>query len=369
MKLLTENKRVFRHSLIIAAALVAGTGTVRADHEKNDSGTKAERADKNHGDKDSKFVQEASAGGQMEVRMGQLAVQNGQSQDVKNLGQRLVDDHKKANQELQSLAQKKNISLSSDEHGKHQKMVDKLQGKSGADFDKAFVTMAVKDHKKDIAKFEKCSNDVNDPDLKAFIDKTLPTLREHLKMAQDAARNLGISEATLTSTDSEDSEAAGAPASSEHGASINGSANIDKSDKSSTDRSSDHLKSDSTIRGSTQGGAVDSDASLNIHKNSATATDIDLNRNNASGSAAVSRTDTGASTSTDVNIDAGKKHKVFSTDKSDGKLLGLIPWRKHHKAEVETDVNRNGVSVDVNRESSGSAPSSSQGTDSSDKKY
>src|ERR1043166_10188445 len=116
MKLLIENKRVFRHSLLLAAALAATTGTVRADHEKTASGEKIEHADKTRGgDKDSKFVQEASAGGQMEVKMGQLGLQNGQSQDVKNLAQRLVDDHQKANQELQSIAQKKNITMSADE--------------------------------------------------------------------------------------------------------------------------------------------------------------------------------------------------------------------------------------------------------------
>lgn len=359
MKLITENKRVFRHCLILTTALLAPTLTVLADHDKTtgsaDKTDKTEHADKFHGDKAAKFIHEASEGGQMEVKMGQLGEQNGQSQEVKDLAQRLVQDHQQANQELQSLAQKKNIQVSA-EAGKHQHMLDKLQSKSGAEFDKAFVTMAVKDHKKDIAKFEKCSKDMNDPDLKAFIDKTLPTLRQHLQMAQDAARKLGVSEATLSATDKEENEAAGAPAAGEKSSGVDASGQLDKdrndlNRNQNADQSDKNLRSDTTFHGTvpTPGGTLDSDSSLTVHKNTATADNTGLNR-----------TDTTASTSTastDVNVETGaKKHRIFSTDKDDGKLLGIIPWRKHHKASVDTEMNR---------ESTGNAPSSSQGSGSS----
>ena len=44
--------------------------------------------------------------------------------------------------------------------------------------------VGIKAHEKDIKLFEKASKDVKDAELKAFVDKTLPQLREHLAAAQ-----------------------------------------------------------------------------------------------------------------------------------------------------------------------------------------
>ena len=63
--------------------------------------------------------------------------------------------------------------------------IDQLGKKNGDEFDRDFVrTVGVKDHEKDIKEFEKASKDVKDPELKAWVNKTLPTLKEHLAMAQ-----------------------------------------------------------------------------------------------------------------------------------------------------------------------------------------
>ncbi len=73
------------------------------------------------------------------------------------------------------------LPASLDKH--HQKMVDKLSKKSGADFDRAFMKQMVKDHKDVVKAFEKESKKGTDPDLKAFAAKTLPTLQDHLQSA------------------------------------------------------------------------------------------------------------------------------------------------------------------------------------------
>lgn len=67
---------------------------------------------------------------------------------------------------------------------KNQKVVDRLQGMSGAAFDRAYMSDMVSDHKEDIADFKKESGGGKDADVKAFATKTLPTLADHLKMAQ-----------------------------------------------------------------------------------------------------------------------------------------------------------------------------------------
>jgi putative membrane protein len=135
---------------------------------------------------DKKFATGAAQGGLAEVELGHLAAQKGQSEKVKQFGQRMVDDHGKANEQLKSLAAKDNITLPTALNAKDQSLKDKLSGLSGADFDKMYMQSMVKDHQKDIGEFQKESNNGSNADLKAFAAQTLPTLQEHLRMAQDA---------------------------------------------------------------------------------------------------------------------------------------------------------------------------------------
>ena len=131
---------------------------------------------------DQKFVQDAAKGGMMEVHMGQLGMERGASPAVKGLSQHLINDHKAANQELAALAKQKGVSLPADDAQMATSMP--FAAKTGDDFDKAFARSAVEDHQKDIAEFEKEASSGNDPDLKNWASKTLPTLRAHLAEAQ-----------------------------------------------------------------------------------------------------------------------------------------------------------------------------------------
>jgi putative membrane protein len=143
---------------------------------------------------DQTFVNSAAQGGKAEVTLGQLASQKASNQKVKDFGQRMVTDHGKAGQELTGIAQKKSITPPSSLTSEDQALYQKLQGLSGADFDKTYMEAMVKDHKKDIDEFQREADSGKDPDVKSFASQTLPTLREHLKMAQDAASAVGASQ-------------------------------------------------------------------------------------------------------------------------------------------------------------------------------
>lgn len=133
---------------------------------------------------DKKFMMEAATGGMMEVELGRIAAQQGSSAAVKQFGQRMVDDHSKANEELMQLASTKGLTLPTELDAKHKSEVTRLSKMAGADFDRAYSKMMLSDHIKDVAEFEKQSTKAKDADLKAFTAKTLPTLQEHLKMAK-----------------------------------------------------------------------------------------------------------------------------------------------------------------------------------------
>lgn len=132
-------------------------------------------------DADRKFVQEAAEGGQMEVELGQLAQRKASRDAVKQFGQRMATDHAKAGQELAQLAAGKGVELSKQPSRKTQMEKDRLSKASGSAFDREYVKMMVQDHEKDVAAFKRQSQQAQDPDLKAWAAKTLPTLEDHLK--------------------------------------------------------------------------------------------------------------------------------------------------------------------------------------------
>jgi putative membrane protein len=133
---------------------------------------------------DSKFAMMAAMGGMEEVEMGRLAAQKGASDEVKQFGQRMVDDHTKANEQLMQVASSKGMTLPTALDPKHQMEMQKLSAMSGDAFDRAYVKMMVKDHKKDVAEFQKEASRGADADIKSFAATTLPTLQEHLQMIQ-----------------------------------------------------------------------------------------------------------------------------------------------------------------------------------------
>jgi len=136
------------------------------------------------------FVMEAAMGGMAEVELGKLATAKAQSQEVKQFAQRMVTDHGKANEELKSLAQRKNIALPTDSGAHHENIHEQLSKMSGAAFDRAYMQAMLTDHQKDVNNFRRESQTGTDPEVKAWAAKTLPTLEEHLRMAQSASRGV-----------------------------------------------------------------------------------------------------------------------------------------------------------------------------------
>ncbi len=136
-----------------------------------------------HG-RDRDFVMDAARGGLAEVELGKLAVAKGTSPDVKQFGQRMVDDHSRANDKLREVALSKGVTLPADMDRKSRDEYRKLDQLSGERFDRAYVDMMVKDHKKDVADFDHEVKRGNDPDVQRFASMTLPTLEEHLTMVK-----------------------------------------------------------------------------------------------------------------------------------------------------------------------------------------
>lgn len=178
-------KRILLSLLVSGLMLLPGY----AQSSKSQSG-KSQSSQQQAGSKlsatDRTFLKKAAEGNMAEVEMGKLGQQKGTSSQVKQLADRLVNDHQQNQQTLQSLAQKEGATLPTSVAPNHQALKARLEKLNGAAFDKAFATEAVREHHKDIAEFKRAQSSTKNPDVKNYAAQTLPKLQEHLQLAQTA---------------------------------------------------------------------------------------------------------------------------------------------------------------------------------------
>lgn len=128
----------------------------------------------------SEFLVRALDGGMMEVALGNVAAQKGQSDGVKRFGAMMVADHGAANEKIRSLASMRTVTLPAGTSDEKTKMINEIIEKRGSDFDKKYINMMVDDHQKDIREFESALDKVKDSSVQTFIRETIPVLKKHL---------------------------------------------------------------------------------------------------------------------------------------------------------------------------------------------
>lgn len=223
-----------RAAALAAACTVASAGLHAQTPQTKPATPNQAQATQQPSSDDVAFAKQAAEDGMKEVEHSKMVASKASNAQVKAYANRLVKDHTASNNELKSIAKRKNIELPapptmSDHRGGVQspkdattetktgtgkptnptgttgaagtvettgQARDKAMGaepwmsQAGRDFDKGFIDAAVKDHQKAIELFQKEADGGSDAQLKAFAKKTLPTLRDHLKQAQDLQQKL-----------------------------------------------------------------------------------------------------------------------------------------------------------------------------------
>ncbi|WP_129715836.1 DUF4142 domain-containing protein [Pedobacter sp. SYP-B3415] len=131
---------------------------------------------------DAKFATAAATSGMAEVEFGKLALEKTTNPKIKEFANMMVNDHGKANAELEKLAMAKNITLPAALDEKHKEKQADLTKATGTDFDKKYVDAMVEGHEMTLDLMKKEANDGKDPELKAFAGKTSTTVQAHLNM-------------------------------------------------------------------------------------------------------------------------------------------------------------------------------------------
>jgi putative membrane protein len=155
------------------------------------------------------FLKEAIEGNSAEIALAEVAERQAQSSEVKEFAKMIRQDHQKANQKLQPLAQAHGVAINQSLDAKHQKKLDRFQKLSGSEFDKEYAKDMLKDHQKDISKYEKAAKQLTETDVQQYAQSTLPTLRQHLQHAQHTAQAVGVDQDTISSIMKKSSDSMG----------------------------------------------------------------------------------------------------------------------------------------------------------------
>jgi putative membrane protein len=129
---------------------------------------------------DSLFVMNTAADNLAEIELGNLAIKNAKGKRVKNFGWLMVKEHDKANEKLIVLAATKKLTLPTKQGSAEQQLMMRLGKKQGGDFDRAYITIMMDDHKRDVKEFTEASIKTQDPEIKAYAKKMLPVVQKHL---------------------------------------------------------------------------------------------------------------------------------------------------------------------------------------------
>ena len=177
-----------RFIMSTAVAVLMGTSTCAlfADNAGQNKGTGMSTQDQT-------FIDKAYQSNETELRLGQVAQDKATNGDVKTFATHMVEDHQKVSNEMKTLVSERQGTLPPGVDEKHKKMADKIAGLSGADFDKEYMSAMIRAHRNAVKLFEKEADDSTKTPTSMWAAKVLPTLKDHLQMAEMTGKAVGAS--------------------------------------------------------------------------------------------------------------------------------------------------------------------------------
>ncbi len=133
---------------------------------------------------DKEFMMSAAHSDQNEIQQSKMALAKGVTGPAKEMADKMIADHTKSTADLKKIAAKKGITLPADMDADHKAMKPAMEKLSGKAFEQKYMAQMVADHQKTANTMMAHEKMTQDPDLKAFIGKTLPVVQQHLGMAQ-----------------------------------------------------------------------------------------------------------------------------------------------------------------------------------------
>jgi putative membrane protein len=166
---------------LLAACVVLTPGSLLAQ----DTSTNAPKAEQGRvASRDTRFLNDAAQSNLMEEQLGRLVAEKSANASIKQFGQKLVQDHSAANQQLAQIAQNKSVTLPTQLDRRHERAIDRLKALSGNEFDRTFLRDTIRDHERDVREMERESKSGTDSQFKEYASTQLPIIQQHLSQAR-----------------------------------------------------------------------------------------------------------------------------------------------------------------------------------------
>lgn len=166
---------------VMIAASFAWVGCDGDDDNDNNSLSQQDRT----------FVEQAAMGNRAEIELGQIAATRSTTPGVQAYGQKMVNDHQPAQDELEDIADDKDVNFRDELDAQHQALRQQLMTLTGYQFDTAYINSQVRDHQKMITLFQTQNTAGQDQQLRAYSSKHLPHIQMHYEMADSIAATMG----------------------------------------------------------------------------------------------------------------------------------------------------------------------------------
>jgi putative membrane protein len=174
---------------VLTAATLVATGTLFAQqkHETAMSQPKMQNAS------DRSFITSAAEANLAEIDIAKMVGQKSTDPAVKDFANRMVTDHTQASQKLASVAEMNGVTLPTEASATERNQKSELEKLSGAQLYDAYLRDELQGHKETISAFESEIEHGQNQEAKNYAEQTLPTLQDHIRIAEDIAGKLGIS--------------------------------------------------------------------------------------------------------------------------------------------------------------------------------
>lgn len=177
------NGNLFRWMTITVMTALLGTLPAHAQQTNPDAAAATAEARVSSGDRE--LMNDITQANLAEIDTGKLALEKSQNEQVRKFAQLMIDDHAKSQDELQSIAQSKGITLPTETDIAHKTLSTALGLLSGTTFDKQYIArVGVGDHERAEKLLEKTIGETSDQELKAYAEKTIKAVQHHLSVAR-----------------------------------------------------------------------------------------------------------------------------------------------------------------------------------------
>ncbi|MEJ1936758.1 DUF4142 domain-containing protein [Nostoc sp. NIES-2111] len=131
------------------------------------------------------FVQMATVSNAFEIETSQLALERATNPQVRRFANRMISDHTRASRQLETVLRRNGMQAPAPSlDPRHAAMLEKLRATPADAFDAAYMTMQAQAHEEAVALFSGYAANGDDPALRTFASRTLPTLKAHARMVE-----------------------------------------------------------------------------------------------------------------------------------------------------------------------------------------